>query len=443
MNRRVRPDACPVAAAVSRARATVVPTATTRVARPIGLAGVHGLVTIGVVQRGGDVRRQRHVAGGSDGGQGVGGTQLHGERVAGLRPAPHHQDGSAFVVDELFAPCQPPRRAHEALPAAVVGIERFQEQDLDRATAVAVEAQPGGDHAGVVHDHEITRLEQLRQVAHVAMVRRRASATVHEQAGRIPRLDRVLGDGGRREVVVEVGQPHAGQGTAQAGRAGGRVPAPRDDAIMSTYRTDQVAVDGGTFDLHVWVPDSGGGPGLLLLQEIFGVGPYIRAVAERLTGLGYVVGAPDIFWRIERNWESDHSPEGLEASLGMVQKFDFPQGVADCVAALHRIKELPEVSGGVGVIGFCLGGTLGYLTAAVGSPACCVSYYGSGVAGMLDQLENIECPVLFHFGGSDSYIPAEQVDAVRAACEGRDHVMFNVEAEAGPVSYTHLRAHET
>ena len=209
------------------------------------------------------------------------------------------------------------------------------------------------------------------------------------------------------------------------------MPAPRDDATMSTYRTDQVAVDGGTFDLHVWVPDSGGGPGLLLLQEIFGVGPYIRAVAERLTGLGYVVGAPDIFWRIERNWESDHSPEGLEASLGMVQKFDFPQGVADCVAALHRIKELPEVSGGVGVIGFCLGGTLGYLTAAVGSPACCVSYYGSGVAGMLDQLENIECPVLFHFGGSDSYIPAEQVDAVRAACEGRDHVMLNVEAEAG------------
>jgi carboxymethylenebutenolidase len=154
-------------------------------------------------------------------------------------------------------------------------------------------------------------------------------------------------------------------------------------------------------------------------------------VAERLTGLGYVVGAPDIFWRIERNWESDHSLEGLEASLGMVQKFDFPQGVADCVAALHRIEELPEVSGGAGVIGFCLGGTLGYLTAAVGSPACCVSYYGSGVAGMLDQLENIECPVLFHFGGSDSYIPSEQVDAVRAACEGRDHVTFNVEADAG------------
>jgi carboxymethylenebutenolidase len=200
---------------------------------------------------------------------------------------------------------------------------------------------------------------------------------------------------------------------------------------MSTYRTDQVAVDGGSFDLHVWVPDRGSGPGLLLLQEIFGVGPYIRAVAERLAELGYVVGAPDVFWRIERNWESDHSAAGLEASLGMVQKFDFPQGVADCVASLHRIEELPEVSGGVGTIGFCLGGTLAYLTASVGSPACCVSYYGSGVPGMLDQLGTIECPVLFHFGGSDSYIPTEQVNSVRAAVEPLDHMTCNVEADAG------------
>ncbi len=202
---------------------------------------------------------------------------------------------------------------------------------------------------------------------------------------------------------------------------------PCDDAAMSTYRTDQVAVEGGSFDLHVWVPDAGGGPGLLLLQEIFGVGPYIRAVAERLAGLGYVVAAPDIFWRIERNWESDHSSAGLEASLGIVQKFDFPQGVADCVASLHRIEELPEVSGGVGTIGFCLGGTLAYLTAAVGSPACCVSYYGSGVAGMLDQLDNIDCPVLFHFGATDSYIPTEQTEAVRAALEGRAGMTVNVE----------------
>jgi carboxymethylenebutenolidase len=197
---------------------------------------------------------------------------------------------------------------------------------------------------------------------------------------------------------------------------------------MSTYRTDQVAVDGGSFDLHVWVPGSGEGPGLLLLQEIFGVGPYIRAVAERLTGLGYVVAAPDIFWRIERNWESDHSAAGLEASLGMVQKFDFPQGVADCVASLHRIEELPEVSGGVGVIGFCLGGTLAFAVAVAADPAVCVSNYGSGVPDLLGRIDDVSCPTLFHFGRDDAYIPTEGVEALAAATAGRTGLVLNIEA---------------
>ena len=144
-----------------------------------------------------------------------------------------------------------------------------------------------------------------------------------------------------------------------------------------------------------------------------------------------MVGAPDLFWRLQRNWESDHDAEGLQASFAMVSKFDFPQGVADCVASLHHLEELPEVSGGVGVMGFCLGGSLAYLTSAVASPACCVSYYGSSVAGTLEQLDNIECPVLFHFGDADPYIPAEQVDAISDAMADRDCFTVNVEAAAG------------
>jgi carboxymethylenebutenolidase len=134
-----------------------------------------------------------------------------------------------------------------------------------------------------------------------------------------------------------------------------------------------------------------------------------------------------VFWRLERNWEADHDQAGLEASLALVQKVDFPQAVADCVAALHHIEELPEVSGRGGVIGFCFGGTIAYLVAATTEPACCVSYYGSGVPGMLDQLDNIDCPVLFHFGDVDGYIPGDQVAAVAEAVAGREHVTLNVE----------------
>jgi carboxymethylenebutenolidase len=82
---------------------------------------------------------------------------------------------------------------------------------------------------------------------------------------------------------------------------------------MTLQRTESVAVDDGEFDLHVWTPDAGRGPAILLIQEVFGVGPYIRAVAERLADAGYVVGAPDVFWRFHRNWEADHSQAGLGA----------------------------------------------------------------------------------------------------------------------------------
>jgi len=198
---------------------------------------------------------------------------------------------------------------------------------------------------------------------------------------------------------------------------------------MSTTRTDHVEVSDGTFDLHVWVPDAGRGPGLLLIQEIFGVSAYIRAVAERLADMGYTVAAPDVFWRLQANWEAEHDQAGLEASFRMVQRFDFPQGVGDCVAAFHRLRELPEVDGSSGVIGFCMGGTLAYLTTAVvePDPACCVSYYGSGIPGMLEQLDNITCPILFHFGASDSYIPSDQLDAIKAAVKDRPNVTVNVE----------------
>ena len=137
---------------------------------------------------------------------------------------------------------------------------------------------------------------------------------------------------------------------------------------MSTTRTDQVTVDDGSFDLHVWLPEAGHGPGMLLLQEIFGVGTYIRAVADRLAGLGYVVGAPDVFWRIQRNWEAGHDEAGLNESLGMISKFDFATGMADCVAALERLRDEPEVQGGTGVMGFCLGGLLTYQVAAQRRP---------------------------------------------------------------------------
>ena len=194
-----------------------------------------------------------------------------------------------------------------------------------------------------------------------------------------------------------------------------------------TTRTEQLtAHDGGQFDGHLWLPDSGSGPGLLLLQEIFGVGPYIRSVAERLAAQGYVVLAPDVFWRIQPNWEADHDEKGLTDSIGLMGQFDFVQGVDDCVAAFEHLDEMSAVRGGTGVIGFCMGGLLTYHVAAATEPQVAISYYGSNIASSLDLAGKITCPIIFHFGERDAYIPVEQVDQIRVAFENRDNAPVHV-----------------
>jgi carboxymethylenebutenolidase len=196
-------------------------------------------------------------------------------------------------------------------------------------------------------------------------------------------------------------------------------------------RTETVTVADGTFDLPVWLPQGGRGPAILLIQEIFGVGPYIRGVADDLAALGYVVAAPDLFWRVRPGFVAGPGEDGLEEAMATASRFDAGTGVADLEAAHDRLAALPEVSGGVGALGFCLGGSLGYALAARTKLAAVVSFYGSEVPGALDLLEDITCPLQLHFGGADPYIPRERVAAVERAVEDRPDVEIHVQEDGG------------
>ena len=196
-------------------------------------------------------------------------------------------------------------------------------------------------------------------------------------------------------------------------------------------RMESVETPDGAFGLTVWVPDAGTGPGLLLIQEIYGVGEYIRAVAADLAQLGYVVAAPDLYWRLEPGYTALHDAAGLSRSLEMASRFDMQAGVADTVAALRHLSALPEVDGGAGILGFCFGGSIAFLAAAQSRPDVVVSFYGSMVPGNLGLLDRIGCPLLFHFGGSDTYIPRDQVRAVEEAADRHPNVVIYVEEEAG------------
>jgi carboxymethylenebutenolidase len=181
----------------------------------------------------------------------------------------------------------------------------------------------------------------------------------------------------------------------------------------------------------VWLPEAGHGPGVLLIQEIFGVSDYIRAVAEDLAGLGYVVAAPDLFWRIKPGHDAAHDERGLAESLELGSRFDAERGVADAAAAFAHLAGLPEVRDGLGVIGFCLGGTIAYFLAARIRADAVVSFYGSAVPGSLEVLAEISAPVQFHFGGRDPYIARDQVARVEESVRGIANAEIHVEDEAG------------
>jgi carboxymethylenebutenolidase len=198
---------------------------------------------------------------------------------------------------------------------------------------------------------------------------------------------------------------------------------------MVSTRYEKIATPDGEFEAFCALPESSPAPAVLVLQEVFGVNDNIRSLTRQLAEAGYLALAPDVFWRIEPRFErKDES--GLADGFARVQQLDFDLVPADLTATMAHTLAMSECSGQIGGVGFCLGGTLAYLFAATArvdgrGPDAAVSYYGSGVNNMLDLAPRIECPVLFHYGARDPYIPAEQIDAVEGALAGRPDVTLH------------------
>ncbi|MBW3603559.1 MAG: dienelactone hydrolase family protein [Actinobacteria bacterium] len=169
-------------------------------------------------------------------------------------------------------------------------------------------------------------------------------------------------------------------------------------------------------------PASGTGPGLLLVQEIFGISDYLAFSADRLARLGYVVMAPDLYWRVEAG--AAISDNDLDTAFQFASELDPQAAVGDLIAALGHLRDVDGVTDGTGILGFCLGGALAYHVASLAEPDTCVSYYGSAIPDALAAMRGISCPILFHFGEQDQYTPVESVDRVEAATAGMTGVQF-------------------
>ncbi|HUT48573.1 MAG TPA: dienelactone hydrolase family protein [Alphaproteobacteria bacterium] len=202
---------------------------------------------------------------------------------------------------------------------------------------------------------------------------------------------------------------------------------------MAGQFIDITAKDGGTFQGYLALPPSGKGPGLMIMQEIFGVNLAMRTTADYFAEEGYVVLVPDMFWRIEPRIDLTYSEDDRKAAFDYYAKFDFAKAIEDMTATVDHLKSMAEVKGQgkggatqVGVIGYCLGGALAYQAAAHAGVDCAAAYYGVAIEKQLDVADKIKCPVVFHFGGADSHVTQEAVEAIRTKFEGRDEILVNV-----------------
>ena len=184
------------------------------------------------------------------------------------------------------------------------------------------------------------------------------------------------------------------------------------------------AGDGGKFRGYLTVPASGKGPAIVLCQEIFGINAYVREVADYYAEEGYVVLAPDLFWRLEKDVDLGYSEEDWKRAFDFFQRFDIDKGMQDITAAVKALRGRPEVVGKVGALGFCLGGKLAYLAAARSGVDVAVGYYGVGIEGSLN--EPPKCPLVLHFAEKDKFVPPEAVEKIKAALKDRNDVEIYV-----------------
>lgn len=187
------------------------------------------------------------------------------------------------------------------------------------------------------------------------------------------------------------------------------------------------AADGsGRYNAYLCLPPApgprGASPGLVLFQEIFGVNAHIQAVAEQYAMDGFVVIAPDVFWRQAPRVDLGYEGADRERGIELMKALDPAKVAEDIATTVAALRDRPEFGGKhkVGAVGYCLGGRLAYVAAATAGIDAAVAYYGGGIQNQLDLAPRVACPMQFHYAGDDPNIPPEAVEKVKAAFAGKD-----------------------
>lgn len=173
-----------------------------------------------------------------------------------------------------------------------------------------------------------------------------------------------------------------------------------------------INTDDGDFMGYLSSPDKDG-PGVIVIQEIFGVNQWLRNICDMLASHGYHALAPDLFWRLQPGIQLDPTNESdFSKGLELYGNFNVNQSIKDIQSSINWIRNLNECTGNVGSIGYCLGGMLTYLTASRTDINASSGYYGVGIEGLLKEESNIKTPTLLHFAEQDGFVPKETAQKI-------------------------------
>ena len=180
---------------------------------------------------------------------------------------------------------------------------------------------------------------------------------------------------------------------------------------MSQYVT--VDTPEGSFQAYVARPKISPTPTIVVIQEIFGVNADLRATCDELASQGYLAISPDLFWRMEPGVDmSDQSEAEWKKGFALYTAFDYGAGVADIAATMKMGRSLPGANGRLGLMGYCLGGLMTFLSTARTGANASVVYYGGGMEKHLDEADNIRESALIHLGEEDEYISKDAQKAI-------------------------------
>lgn len=162
-------------------------------------------------------------------------------------------------------------------------------------------------------------------------------------------------------------------------------------------------------DMYVAEPEEDVKAGLLVIQEAFGVNHHIQGICESYAKEGYLVVAPALYDRLQRNVQLGYSPDHMTQGIGLMNQLDHSKIFLDIEATMRFVRE--RGAGKIGMMGFCFGGTVTWRSAHHFKLDAAVCYYGGSIAQYANEKPN--GPVLLHFGEEDPYIPPQDVQKIK------------------------------